>query len=290
MSKHPIDNRLGVLWMLGAATTFTGLFVAVRELAALLPTFEILFLRSVFTVALMTPWLLRQRLEAFRSRRRGLHLLRGCSTFLAMTLLFYGIAHSLLADASALQSTYPLITIVLAVLVVGERPGLGRSLAALLGFVGILVIVRPGFAEIGWPTLALLGCSVFYALSNTIVKLMSGTEHPTKMVFSVNFTILVLSAFPTAAVWVTPPLAAVPWIALLALSGYAAHMCLTRALSHGDASVVMPFDYLRLPLAAVVGFLLYREVPDAYTIVGGAIIFASVSYIAVAEAKPKAPR
>ena len=160
-----------------------------------------------------------------------------------------------------------------------------RVLAALVGFAGILVIVRPGFSEVSLATAALLGCSGFYALSNTIVRMIAGLDKPTQMVFSVNGTVLVLSAIPALLDWVTPPLAAVPWIGLLALSGYAAHMCLTRALSHGEASVVMPFDYLRLPFAAILGYLLYSEVPDVYTALGGMIIFASVSYIAASEAR-----
>jgi drug/metabolite transporter (DMT)-like permease len=286
-SRPPVNNRLGIAWMLGAAVAFSALYVAVRELGAMLPTFEILFLRSVFTIALMAPWLWQQKLNAFRSRKPHLHLLRGASTFTAMSMLFYGVAHSPLADASALQSTYPLFTIMLVALLVGERPGMQRWLAALVGFAGIVVIVRPGFAEIGPPTMALLGCSIFYAISNTIVRMMAGVDKPTQMVFSVNGTILVLSAIPALYDWVTPPLAMVPWIALLALSGYAAHMCLTRALNHGEASVVMPFDYLRLPFAAILGYLIYTEVPDAFTLTGGAIIFASVSYIAASEARRK---
>ncbi len=285
MPIHPINNPLGIAWMLGAAVAFSGLFVAVRELSATLPTFEILFIRSVFTLALMGPWLLQQRLNAFRSARWRLHLLRGVSTFTAMSLMFYGVANAPLADASALQSTYPLMTILLTALLVGERPGMKRSIAAMVGFTGILVIVRPGFGEIGPATMALLGCAVFYAVSNTIVKMMSGTDKPTQMVFSVNFTILVLSAIPTAVVWVTPGVATIPWIALLAIGGYSAHMCLTRALSHGEAGVVMPFDYLRLPFAAILGYVLYAEVPDAYTVAGGVIIFTSVSYIAASEAR-----
>jgi len=287
MTRPPVNNPLGIAWMLGAAVAFSGLFVAVRELGSVLPTFEILFLRSVFTIVLMAPWLWQERLGAFRARRPGLHLLRGASTFTAMSMLFYGVAHSPLADASALQSTYPLFTILLVALFVGERPGLRRILAAMGGFAGILVIVRPGFAEIGPATAALLGCSIFYALSNTIVRFLAGIDKPTQMVFSVNATILVFSAVPALWQWVTPPLASVPWIALLAASGYAAHMCLTRALNHGEASVVMPFDYLRLPLAAILGLLLYAEVPDAFTLAGGAIIFASVSYIATSETRRK---
>ena len=287
MAAHPIDNKIGVLWMVGAATAFSGLFVAARELAEHLPTFEILFFRSLFTIGLMTPWLMTERIGAFRSSRWRLHLLRGLSTFIAMSLMFYGVGRSPLADASALQSTYPLFTIVLAVIMLGERPGLGRILAAMVGFGGILVIVRPGIIEIGLPTMALLGCSVFYAVSNTIVKMMAGTDHPTKMVFSVNSIVLIGSAIPTAVLWVTPPLEALPWIGLLALTGYTAHMCLTRSLSVGEASVVMPFDYLRLPFSALLGFWIFQEIPDEFTLLGGAIIFASVSYIAVKEAGAK---
>ena len=285
MTTHPINNPLGSAWMLGAAVAFSGLFVAVRQLSTTLPTFEILFIRSVFTLALMAPWLLQERVNAFRSTRWRLHVLRGVSTFTAMSLMFYGVANAPLADASALQSTYPLMTIVLTALLVGERPGLARSIAAMVGFMGILVIVRPGFAETGPATLALLGCAVFYAVSNTIVKMMSGTDKPTQMVFSVNFTVLVLSAIPTAFVWVTPTVSTFPWIAMLAICGYTAHMCLTRALSHGEAGGVMPFDYLRLPFAAILGYLLYAEVPDTYTVAGGLNIFASVSYIAASEAR-----
>ena len=284
-STHPINNSLGILWMLGAAVAFSGLFVAVRQLSTTLPTFEILFIRSLFTLVLMGPWLMRERMNAFRSTRWRLHLLRGLTTFAAMSMMFYGVAHAPLATASALQSTYPLITILLTALIVGERPGMKRSIAAVIGFAGILVIVRPGVLAIGPATAALLGCAVFYAVSNTLVKMMSGTDNPTQMVFSVNFTILVLSAIPTAYVWVTPLVDTIPWIAMLAVCGYTAHMCLTRALSHGEASVVMPFDYLRLPFAAILGYLLYTETPDTYTLIGGGIIFASVSYIAASEAR-----
>ncbi len=149
MSSHPINNKLGVLWMLGAATAFTGLYVAIRELGQVLPTFEILFFRSFFSLVLMLPWLWRQRLDAFKSAKPHMHLIRGISTFTAMSMMFFGVANSPLADASALQSTYPLFTIVLALILIGERPGIGRWIAAAVGFAGILVIVQPGFAEVG---------------------------------------------------------------------------------------------------------------------------------------------
>ena len=125
--------------------------------------------------------------------------------------------------------------------------------------------------------------SVCYAISNACVKWMSDTEPANRMVFIQNASLAVLSAGPAIYYWVDPPWAEVPWIATLALSGLAAHMCLTRAVSLGDSGLVMPFDYLRLPFAAGLGFFLYLEVPDGPTIIGGLVIIGAVSFIAATE-------
>jgi drug/metabolite transporter (DMT)-like permease len=131
----------------------------------------------------------------------------------------------------------------------------------------------------------LLGASIFYALSNTFVKWMSDTEPANRLVFIQNASLTILSAGPAVYFWVDPPIQELPWIAVLALSGLSAHMCLTRALGAGDASLVMPFDYLRLPFAAVLGYLLYFELPDSPTIGGSAIIVVAMSVIAATERK-----
>ncbi len=271
--------------MVGAAAAFSLLVVCVRELSASLPTPEILFFRCLFTTALLVPWALRAGWDGVRTHRPWPNLLRGASTFAAMTMWFHAIAIVPLADAVAIQSAYPLFTILLAMLLFAERPGVRRWLATLAGFAGVLVIVRPGFAAVGLPTAMLLGAAWFYAVSNICVKAMADTESPTRMVFTVNVLLLVFSAIPTAFVWTAPALDTLPWIALLAGSGFAAHMCLTRALATGEAGAVMPFDFLRLPFAALNGFLLYGEIPDLWTVTGGMLVFASATYIAMREAR-----
>ncbi len=272
--------------MIGAAASFSLLVVCVRELSTSLPTPEILFFRCLFSTALLVPWALRAGRDAVRIRRPWPNLLRGVSTFAAMTMWFHAIGVVPLADAVAIQSAYPLFTILLAMLLFAERPGIRRWLATLAGFAGVLVIVRPGFAAVGLPTAMLLGAALFYAVSNICVKAMADTESPTRMVFTVNLLLLVFSAVPTAFVWTAPTPEALPWIALLAGSGFAAHMCLTRALAIGEAGTVMPFDFLRLPFAALNGFLLYAEIPDVWTVAGGILVFASAIYIAMREARP----
>ncbi len=282
----PQRNLRAVAWMIGAAASFSLLVVCVRELSASLPTPEILFFRCLFTMAFLVPWALRAGRDAMRIRRPWPNLLRGVSTFAAMTMWFHAIGVVPLADAVAIQSAYPLFTILLAMLLFAERPGIRRWLATLAGFAGVLVIVRPGFVAVGLPTAMLLGAALCYAVSNICVKAMADTESPTRMVFTVNALLLVFSAVPTAFVWTTPTPEALPWIALLAGSGFAAHMCLTRALATGEAGAVMPFDFLRLPFAALGGLMLYGEVPDLWTVAGGVLVFASAIYIAMREARP----
>lgn len=274
--------------MVAAAVAFSVLVVSVRELSGSLPTAEILFFRSIFSVALLLPWAVRAGWSAVLTRRPGAHALRCLSTFTAMMLWFHAVGLTDLANAVAIQSTYPLFTILLATLILKERPNAIRWAATGVGFVGMLAIVRPGVIEIGPATLMLLGASVCYALSNTFVKWLAGTEPANRMVFIQNASLAALSLGPTLYYWVDPPLAAVPWIAVLAFSGLAAHMCLTRALAAADASIVMPFDYLRLPFAAGLGVLLYGEIPDRWSIAGGVIIVAAVSAIAATERRKAA--
>lgn len=277
------QNIAAILWMLGAAVSFTVLVVAVRELSDSLPTAEILFFRSAFSVVLLLPWLFRNGIGAISTGRPLGHTARCLSTFTAMMLWFYAVGQTTLADSVAIQSTYPLFTILLASLFLGERPHPLRLAATGIGILGMLIIVRPGMIPMTTPTLLLLGASVCYALSNTCVKWLSDTEPANRLVFIQNGSLAVLSAVPAVYFWVDPPWAEVPWIVLLVVSGLSAHMCLTRALGLGDASLVMPFDYLRLPFAAILGFLLYMETPDAGTILGGIVIFGAVSVIAATE-------
>lgn len=283
MAAAAKNNLTAVVWMIAAAVAFTVLVVAVRELSDSLPTAEILFFRALFTVLALAPWAFRAGRDAVSTRRPIAHTLRCLSTFAAMMMWFHAVGLTALADAVAIQSTYPLFTILLATLFLGDRPNRIRWLATAAGFIGMLIIVRPGVIPVGPATLMLLGASVCYAISNSMVKWMSSTESANRMVFIQNAALALFSAGPAAYYWVDPPLAELPWIAALVGSGFAAHMCLTRAVALGDASLVMPFDYLRLPFAAALGFVLYLETPDAPTILGGLVIFAAVSAIAATE-------
>ena len=288
MAGRPVNNLVGVAWMVGTAISLTAMYIAARQLSPELSTFQIVLFRAGTALIILLPWLARNGIGALKPQNPWLHAGRGLATFGAISFLFYGVAHAPLADATALQGVYPLMTIVLVVVLLGERSDTARWIAAMVGFGGLLIIVRPGFAAIDDATLALLACSLCYAASNVFVKLLARTTDPvTMMVFSMNGFILLFAAIPALMDWRPLDWSMTPWIGLLAVAGYGAQSCMTRAMVAGEAGVVMPFDYLRLPIAALAGFLLYGELPDLPTVIGAAIIVGSVTFIGLSEARGK---
>ena len=176
MAGRSVNNVAGVAWMVGAALSLTTMYIAARQLSPDLSTFQIVLFRAATGLVILLPWLMRNGVSALRAEKHWLHTGRGLATFGAISFLFYGVANAPLADVTAVQGVYPLMTIVLVVLFLGEPCGRGRWLAALAGFGGLLVIVRPGFAEVSTATLAMLACSACYAASNVFVKLLARTR------------------------------------------------------------------------------------------------------------------
>jgi drug/metabolite transporter (DMT)-like permease len=213
-----------------------------------------------------------------RTRRLGLHVFRNVIHYLGNIGWFIGVVTVSLADVSALAFTVPLFTVVMAFFVLRETIGPHRWIATVVGFGGALVIVRPGFAELNIGVVALLLSALFYASSQTATKKLSGTESANAVLFYMALVFVPVSFIPAAVVWVTPGWVDVLPVVLLGVSGYAAHFCIVRSFAAADASFVIPFDFLRLPVSALVGFLLYMERPDLWTLTGAAIIFGATYY------------
>jgi drug/metabolite transporter (DMT)-like permease len=190
-----------------------------------------------------------------------------------------------LAQATALSFTAPIFASVLAVLILGEVMRLRRWSATAAGVLGTLIILRPDGSSIEPAALLALASAVLGAVSPIFVKVMSRTESTGAIVtYMVLFT-TPLSLVPALLVWRQPDLADLGLAALLGLAGTLGHLCLTRALATADATVVVPFDYLRLPAVALLAWLVFGEVPMVWTWIGGAIIAASSLYITLREAK-----
>ena len=274
MTGYPPALR-GALFMVLAALCWTAMMILVRSLGGAYSAFEILFLRNLVTVAFILPLLLRSPGAVFRTRRMGLHCTRVAFAYIGVLGLFYGLIHIPVADVVALSFTQPLFIAVLAAILLGEAVGIARWRAVAIGFAGVLVIVRPGFAEIGAATLAVLASAACYGVSNICIKRLMSTDTPVQSTLFGNLLMLPLSALPAAFVWVTPDLWDAAAMIGVGLGGMGGIYFVSRAYAAADASAVVPYDFLRLPLSACAAWILFGETSDIWMLTGAAIIFAS---------------
>ena len=247
--------------------------------------FQIAFLRNVFALAFMLPWLVRHGRVGLRTQRLNMHLWRAAVGLIAMLTWFSAIAYLPLAEAVALNFTVPLFATAGAALFLGEAVRARRWTATVVGFLGVVVILRPGFTEFTpLMTLPVIAAG-FMAVSILLVKSLSRTEAPAAIVTYMNLLLTPLSLLPALFVWRWPTLTELALGLFIGLCAALAHNAFTRAFVQADASAVMPFDYSRLPFVAVVGYLLFAEVPDGWTWVGAAIIAGAAIYIAQRESR-----
>lgn len=277
----------GAGFMIGAATCFALMAVCIRYLKDDQTSIDITFWRSLFGTCFMLPFMIRGvRSGAFRTRRLGLLTLRAVFTYVAMVTYFYAIANMSIVDAVALNATIPLFTAVLAALLLPEVVGIRRWTATLIGFGGALLVVRPGFQEITLSVFFAVGSAFFYASAGIIVKVLGRTEPTTRIVFYMNLILLLIALVPWAINWNMPKSwEAVGFLLGIGLSGTMAHIFVTRALAAADASFCAPFDFWRLFMVTIFGWLLFEDPGSVWTWLGGVIIFASAAYITRREAQ-----
>jgi drug/metabolite transporter (DMT)-like permease len=261
------------LWMSGTLLSFALMGVAGRELSGEFTTFQILFWRSLVGGLIVVALLGHQGWHHARTRRPVAQIARNLFHFAAAYGWFYGLGFISLAEVFALEFTTPIWTAILAVLFLKERITPLRAGAIALGFVGILLITRPGVQAIQPASLAVLGAALGYAISNVLVKSLSDTDSPLTIIFYMTVIQLPLGLGFSVADWVWPSAAAWPWLVVVGVTGLSAHYCMVRAFRHADASLVVPLDFLRLPLIAVLGFLAYGEAFDPWILGGAALVF-----------------
>ncbi len=280
----------GALLMTGAAVGFSIMVALIRTASGTLDPLQIAFFRNAFALLFMLPWLARAGVSALRTERIGMHFGRAAIGQAAMTCWFYSVALLPLAQAVSLNFTVPLFATAGAALILGETVRLRRWSATVVGFLGVLVIVRPGVAEVtpatGLPILA----AVFMAATVLVVKTLSRSENPNAVVFYMNLFLTPMTLLPALFVWRWPGWEVWGAMALVGALAVVSHSMLTRAYVHADASAVIPFHYTQLPFVALIAFLAFGEVPDGWTLLGAAIIAGSAIYIARREAKVAQPR
>lgn len=278
----------GVAWMILAAALYSSAAGAVRWLSSDYHAFELNFFRNVVALIVLLPLIARDGVRSLATRRIGAHTTRMLFSWVGNMALFLALARLPIADVGALIFTQPLITIVLAMLVLRQDASWRTWLACAIGFAGALLILRPGFAEVSFASLLVLIAAFTFACASTTIKSLSRTESTLAITLYMNVAMLPLSFASALFVWKAPAAHDLFAMFAMGLLYTGAQFAIARAISLADARVVQPFDFLRLPFAALIGYLLFRELPDAWTWAGAAVIFAASTYALQIEAKNRA--
>lgn len=264
------------LWMMGAIVGFTSMAFAGRVVMGELDTFELMLFRSlvgiviVFVVAHFAG-----TLHQISRNKFGLQIIRNISHFTGQNFWFYAITVAPMAQVVAIEFTSPLWVLLMAPLVLGEKLTPARLLTAAVGFVGILIIARPGVNEVNIGIICAAISAIGFAGSAVFTKLLTRTESITSILafLTVTQAVFGLVCAGIDGHITLPSLALIPWVVIVGCAGLLAHFCLTKALTIAPAAIVMPLDFARLPTVAILAMLIYAEPLDIWVFIGAAVIF-----------------
>lgn len=282
-------NLTGIIFMVFSAVLMTGMAVMVRQVAEGMHPFQVAFLRNLLGVMFLAPLLLKYGLETLQTNDMGWMAARGVFNAAAMLSFFMALTMLPLANISALMFTVPLFVSLMAVIFLKELMGPRRTLSLIVGFSGALIILRPGFEVIGVGSLFALFSAFSWGTAVVIIKRLSRTNSTlTVTIYGMSF--LTLFTLPPALfVWQWPNLEQVLWLIAIAGGGTIGQLFFTQSLKVADATLVMPFDFTKLIWASLFGFVFFSEIPVIWVFVGGAVIFASTSYLTYREGRDKMP-
>jgi drug/metabolite transporter (DMT)-like permease len=268
-----------------ASTIFLGTSdVTAKYLSATLPSIEIAWIRFLVFAVIMTPAMMpASPLYALQTNRLGLHLMRGAALLGSSLFFISGLRFLPIAEASATGFVAPLFVTALSIIFLGEKVGLRRWIATAVGLIGVLIILRPGTGAFHPAAFFPLVSALAWACTLIMTRMMSGTERAiTTMTYSSIAGLFILSAL-VPFVWVTPTWHDIAFGILIGVASTAGQWIVVLAFRYADASVLAPFSYTQLLWVSVLGFFIFGEVPDAYTITGAAFIVASGLYTAHRE-------
>ena len=280
MTDQPKPQVLkAALWMTGAIASFSSMAVAGREISGIHDTFEMMMYRSfIGLVIVCTVITLTRKWAEVTTRSMGTQVLRNAAHFTGQNLWFYAVALIPLAQVFALEFTTPLWVIVLAPFVLGERMTTLKALAALIGFAGILIVARPSPETINIGVITAASSAIFFAMTLMLTRKLTRTETIACILFWLTFLQAIMGVIAVGydgqITW--PNAQTLPWLVVIGLAGILAHFCITNALAIAPATIVVPFDFVRLPVIFVVGWLLYDEALDIWVATGALVIFAAI--------------
>ncbi|MCB1740210.1 MAG: DMT family transporter [Gammaproteobacteria bacterium] len=291
---HSLQTRLsptlqGMLLMVLATIAFTSMQSGIRVVANdadnPMHPIEVAFFRNLFGLLVLVPALLRSRGTALRTRRFGMHLSRATIQASGMLCFFTGVTMIPISEVTALSFSAPLFATLLAALILGERVRMRRISALVIGFAGVVVVLRPGLEAVSLGAGLILASSLSWSVAMIIIKSISRTDSALTLTLYAALLMSPITLVPALFVWTQPSLYQLLWLAGIGGLGTIGHMAFAHAFKIAEMSAVLPLDFLRLLWASVIGYLLFSELPTTFTWMGGLMIFAAASYIAFREAQ-----
>jgi drug/metabolite transporter (DMT)-like permease len=249
--------------------------------------FEIAFFRNFFGLVIVVPLLMKSGLRGLRTTRFPLHAARATIQVVSMLMFFTALKLSPLADITALGFLAPLFATVGAILFLGEKARLRRWTALIIGFIGAMVILRPGFQEISLGLTLVISASAIWGGAMLMIKSLSRTESSLTTTAYMAILMTPISLVPALFFWRLPTMTELAGLFIIGLLGTVGHLCLAQAFREAEASAILPVDFTRLLWATLVGFILFAEVPGLWTWIGGGLIVAAATYVALREARSR---
>ena len=285
VTANPLSTPMrATLLMLAAMLAFSCMSAFVRLAAEQLHSFEVAFFRNALALLMLLPLIANRGTAIMRSPRMDLHLLRAGLGAVAMMSFFTAITLIPLAETTVLGFASPFFATIAAILFLGERIRAHRTIALALGFVGVMVVLRPGFVEISTGAALMLLSALIIGITAVLVKKLSATDQPEAIAIwmvALQTPITLLAAF---FFWEWPSVETWGWLICLAAAGCIGHLCWTRAMSIAEVSQLQPLEFAKLPFIAIIGFVGFSEVPSQWVWLGGALIFAANAFLTRREA------
>lgn len=277
ISVHP--NFIGALWLLGSVVLFQISYSTVKLTSEKLSSVQIVFLRSLFQMLLILPFVIKLGVRVMKTRQYKNYTCRLLFGVTNIVLTFYAYKHMDLATATSIVFTRPLFTIPLALVMLKETIDWKRGGATLIGFIGVLIVLNPGPMGLSMAEIAALSASFSLALTYIYIQRLSYTENHLAMLMYFGIACCVLTAYPAYRFWEPFGLKTLFVVFFIAATATAAQYCIIRGYQVGKATVISPIDYLQIPLSALIGWSFFHETLSLHFAVGVIIIIASSLYI-----------
>lgn len=279
-TRNPL---LGALWMLGAVWLMSVMHVTIRLVSDGMHPFEIAFFRNLLAMVPILPWLLRNPAKLLRTDRPWTMITRGVVNTFCMLGYFYAVTVAPLAEVTALSFTAPIFATVLAIPLFGDKVGARRWIAILAGFAGVLLILRPGFTDIGIGQAITIAVSLGWGVCLLMIRDLGRTHSALTIALYMSLVMTPLSLVPALFVWTWPSEEQLAWLLFIGFMGFGGQYGMTQALRLVETHVLTPVEFSRLIIMAFLAYLIFDEIPDAFVWLGGGLIFLSCVYIAYRE-------